>query len=151
MAREFKRTDRVAEQLQRELAQIIQMDVKDPRIGMVTVSAVDLSRDLYHATAYVTFMGIPDDEKSIQAALAILNQATGFIRSLVGKRMKMRTIPSIKFAFDVSIARGSELSALIQEARDKDADSVSDIESDSDSVSGSDLEPGSDSKSSGSD
>ncbi len=132
MAREFKRTDRVAEQLQRELAQIIQMDIKDPRVGMVTVSAVDISRDLYHATAYVTFMGIPDDEESIQQALDILNQTTGFIRNLIGKRVKMRTIPTIKFAFDVSIARGSELSALIRQARDKDDSSSADV-SDSDS------------------
>lgn len=122
MAREFKRTDRVAEQLQRELAQIIQMEVKDPRIGMVTVSAVNVSRDLSYATAFVTFLGIGDDEKSIQQAVLVLNQAAGFIRSLVGKRMQMRIVPQVKFEFDASIARGSELSALIKKARDKDSD-----------------------------
>ena len=122
MAREFKRTDRVAEQLQRELAQIIQMEVKDPRLGMVTVSAVDLSRDLYYATAFVTFLGIEEDEKSIKQALSILNQAVGFIRTLVSKRMKMRVVPNLKFEFDASIARGSELSALIKQARDKDSE-----------------------------
>ena len=64
MAREFNRTDRVAEQLQRELAQIIQLEVKDPRLGMVTVSAVEISRDLYYANAFVTFMGIEEDGKN---------------------------------------------------------------------------------------
>ena len=122
MAREFKRTDRVAEQLQRELAQIIQMEVKDPRLGMVTVSAVDISRDLYYATAFVTFLGIDEDSKSISKAVSILNQAAGFIRSFVGKRMQMRVVPQIKFEFDSSISRGSELSALIKKARDKDGD-----------------------------
>lgn len=122
MAREFKRTDRVAEQLQRELAQIIQLEVKDPRLGMVTVSGVNLSRDLYYATAFVTFLGINEDEQSIKDALHILNQATGFIRSSIGKRMQMRVIPEIKFEFDKSISRGSELSALIKKARDKDSE-----------------------------
>ena len=120
MAREFKRTDRVAEQLQRELAQIIQMEVKDPRLGMVTVSGVTLSRDLYYATAFVTFLGIDEDDKSISDALHILNQAAGFVRGSIGKRMQMRVIPEIKFEFDKSISRGSELSALIKKARDKD-------------------------------
>ena len=122
MAREFNRTDRVAEQLQRELAQIIQLEVKDPRLGMVTVSAVEISRDLYYATAFVTFMGIDEDEKTIKQALKILNDTSGFIRSLIGKRMKLRVIPQVKFEFDRSISRGSELSALINKAREKDSD-----------------------------
>jgi ribosome-binding factor A len=120
MAREFKRTDRVAEQLQREVAQIVQLEVKDPRVGMVTVSGVEISRDLYYATAFVTFLGIEESPKSIEQALDILNQAAGFVRAQIGKRMKMRVIPNIKFEFDASIARGSELSALIKQARDKD-------------------------------
>lgn len=130
MAREFNRTDRVAEQLQRELAQIIQMEIKDPRVGMVTVSAVDVSRDLYYATAFVTFLGIEEDQKSIKTALGVLNNAGGFIRSLVGKRMKLRVIPQIKFEFDKSISRGSELSALINKAREKDAEVDSETKAD---------------------
>jgi len=129
MAREFKRTDRVSEQLQRELAQIIQMEIKDPRVGMVTVSGVDVSRDLYYATVFVTFLGIGDEPDAIKEALKILNQATGFIRSLVGKRIKMRVIPQIKFEFDQSISHGSEMSALIQKARTKDSDNSSEDES----------------------
>ncbi len=125
MAREFKRTDRVAEQLQRELAQIIQFELKDPRIGMVTVCAVDLSRDLHYATVYVTFLGIDETEKATQEAIDLLNEAAGFIRIQIGKRMRMRAVPHVKFLFDQSISRGRDLSSLIEQAREKD-NSVSD-------------------------
>lgn len=128
MAREFKRTDRVAEQLQREMAQIIQMEVRDPRIGMVTVSAVEISRDLRYANVFVTFLGIGEDEKSIKDAIKVLNQASSYVRVLIGKRMKMRVVPEIKFTYDGSIARGSELSALIKDARNKDSEIESDEE-----------------------
>ncbi len=121
MAREFKRTDRVAEQLQRELAQIIQLEVKDPRVGMVTVCAVDLSRDLHYATVYVTFMGIEETVEATQSAVDTLNEAAGFIRIQIGKRMRMRAVPHVKFLFDESIARGRDLSSLIEKARDKDS------------------------------
>mgnify|MGYP000114937148 CR=1 FL=1 len=121
MAREFKRTDRVAEQLQRELAQIIQLEVKDPRVGMVTVCAVDLSRDLHYATVYVTFMGIDETVEATQSAVDTLNEAAGFIRIQIGKRMRMRAVPHVKFLFDESIARGRDLSSLIEKARDKDS------------------------------
>lgn len=121
MAREFKRTDRVAEQLQRELAQIIQLELKDPRLGMVTVCMVDLSRDLHYATVYVTFMGIDETEQATQEAIDVLNEAAGFIRIQIGKRMRMRSVPHVKFLFDQSISRGRDLSSLIEQARQKDA------------------------------
>lgn len=121
MAREFKRTDRVAEQLQRELAQIVQLEIKDPRVGMVTVSAVDLSRDLHYATVYVTFLGIDETVAATQSAVDVLNEAAGFIRIQIGKRMRMRAVPHVKFLFDESISRGRDLSSLIKNARDKDS------------------------------
>lgn len=126
MPREFKRTDRVAEQLQRELAQIIQLEIKDPRVGMVTVCAVDLSRDLHYATVYVTFLGIEESVKATQSAVDVLNEASSFIRVQIGKRMRMRAVPHVKFLFDESISRGRELSSLISNAREKDADSKTD-------------------------
>ncbi len=141
MAREFKRTDRVSEQLQRELAQIIQLEVRDPRVGMVTVSAVELSRDLHYATVYVTFMGIDESVKATQKAVDVLNEASSYIRVLIGKRMKMRTVPNVKFIFDESISRGRELSSLISKARDKDGSSASEVSGgldDSDMVDNSD-------------
>ncbi len=128
MAREFKRTDRVAEQLQRELAQIIQLEVKDPRIGMVTVGAVDLSRDLHYATVYVTFLGIEETTKATSEAVAVLNDAASFIRVQIGKRMRMRAVPHVKFLFDESISRGRDLSSLIEKARDKDGTPSGDSE-----------------------
>lgn len=128
MAREFKRTDRVAEQLQRELAQIIQLEVKDPRIGMVTVCAVDLSRDLHYATVYVTFLGIEETTKATSEAVAVLNDAASFIRVQIGKRMRMRAVPHVKFLFDESISRGRDLSSLIEKARDKDGTPSGDSE-----------------------
>lgn len=129
MAREFKRTDRVAEQLQRELAQIIQLEVRDPRVGMVTVCAVDLSRDLHYATVYVTFLGIDETVKATQEAVDVLNEAASFIRIQIGKRMRMRAVPHVKFMFDKSISRGRDLSSLIDQARDKDQ-SLSDEQND---------------------
>jgi len=128
MAREFKRTDRVAEQLQRELAQIIQLEVRDPRVGMVTVCAVDLSRDLHYATVYVTFLGIDETIKATQAAIDILNEAASFIRIQIGKRMRMRAVPHVKFLFDQSISRGRDLSSLIEQARDKDLELSADCD-----------------------
>lgn len=129
MAREFKRTDRVAEQLQRELAVIIQTQVKDSRLGMATVSSVDISADLYHATVFMTFLGIGDDSKSIQQALEVLNQSSGYIRGLLAKQIKMRVMPEIKFEFDGSIAQGNHMSQLIKQARRKDADTDSESSS----------------------
>ncbi len=126
MAREFKRTDRVAEQLQRELAQIIQLEVRDPRVGMVTVCAVDLSRDLHYATVYVTFLGIDETVKATQEAVDVLNEAASYIRIHIGKRMRMRAVPHVKFLFDKSISRGRDLSSLIEQAREKDTDNSED-------------------------
>ena len=133
MAREFKRTDRVAEQLQRELAQIIQQEIKDPRLGMVTVCKVDLSRDLHYATVYVTFLGIEETKPATQAAVDILNEAVAYIRSSLGKRMRMRAVPHVKFLFDESISRGRDLSILISQARGTDSNE------DLDSTESSDL------------
>ena len=122
MAREFKRSDRVAEQLQRELAQIIQLELEDPRLGMVTVCSVDISRDLHYATAYVTFLAL--EESAYEEAIKILNGAAGTVRTMLGKRMRMRTLPQLKFVFDESISRGRELSSLINQAVKKDAEAA---------------------------
>ena len=122
MAREFKRTDRVAEQLQRELAIILQQQLKDPRVGMPTVSAVDMSRDLQHAKVHVSFLGIDDDDESIKVALDILSKAAGFIRSTLASRVRLRVMPQLHFHYDTSISRGQHMSSLIASARAKDSD-----------------------------
>jgi len=119
MAREFGRPQRVAEQIQRELAILMQRELKDPRVGMVTVSAVEVSRDLAYATIFVTFLG-KDKPEEIQSALKALQHASGFLRSQLGSIMRMRLTPHLTFKYDESLVRGRELSSLIDEARARD-------------------------------
>ncbi len=123
MSKEFSRTRRVGEQMQRELAQLIQREVKDPRLGMVTVSGVDVSRDYSVAKVYITVLG---DNADPAQTLAILNKVSGFLRHELGQRMVLRTVPALTFHYDESVERGSELSRLIDEAVSKDRDSNKD-------------------------
>lgn len=124
MPREFSRTQRVSEQMQRELAQLIRDEIKDPRVGgMITVSAVDVSRDFGHAKVYITIM---DDQKDRKETLAVLNKAAGFLRHEIGSRMTMRTVPQLHFHYDESIERGSYLSSLIDSAIESDQAKSSD-------------------------
>lgn len=133
MAREFGRPQRVGEQIQRELAMLMHRELKDPRVGMVTVSAVEVSRDLAYATIYVTFLG-KDDPADIKKAITALGHASGFLRSQLGKIIRMRLTPHLTFKYDESLVRGRELSSLIEEARARDSeiehDGDIDIESD---------------------
>lgn len=115
MSREFKRTDRIAEQLQKELAQIIQFEIKDPRLGMVTVNDVQISRDLSFANVYITVLG-KDSAEEAKEDLAVLNRAAGFLRREIGKAVKLRIVPQLKFDYDSSLVRGRKLSSLIEEA-----------------------------------
>ena len=115
MAKEFSRTQRVADQLQRELAQLIQLEIKDPRLGMVTVSAVDVSRDLAFANVFVSFLGV-DEQEQIDESLEVLKKASGFLRSQLARSMKLRFTPQLRFQFDNSLRRGAHLSSLIDEA-----------------------------------
>ncbi|RDB42613.1 30S ribosome-binding factor RbfA [Halomonas sp. DQ26W] len=117
--REFKRTDRVGDQLQKELAVLIQREVKDPRLGMVTVSGVTVSRDLGYADVHVTLLGEEDPER-IRENLKVLKQAAGFLRSQVARRIKLRHVPELRFHYDESVVRGQRLSSLIDEAVSRD-------------------------------
>jgi ribosome-binding factor A len=116
MAKEFSRTQRIGDQMQRELALLIQREVKDPRLGLVTITAVDVSRDLSHAKIFITIMGQDDDQEAVKGNLRILNDAAGFLRMQLGKSMKLRTVPQLHFNYDASIRRGVELSSLIERA-----------------------------------
>lgn len=115
MAKEYSRTQRVGDQMQRELALLIQREIKDPRLGLVTVTAVNVARDLGHAKVYVTVMG-KNAEDDVALSLEILTNASGYLRSLLGKAMKLRTIPQLHFVYDESVVRGSTMSALIDKA-----------------------------------
>lgn len=113
MSEEFPRARRVGELLQRELAQLIQEELNDPRVGLVTVSHVEVSPDLRQAKVYVTILA---EEKDIQEQLKILNKAAGFLQHGLSQRVKLRAIPRLRFVYDDSIERGRHLSALIEEA-----------------------------------
>ncbi|MFC1747255.1 30S ribosome-binding factor RbfA [Pseudomonadota bacterium] len=117
MAREFSRSKRVAAQIQRELAELIQFEVKDPRVGLITVSAVDVTRDLAYAKVFITMF---DTEHSVEEAVEALNHAAGYLRRELGRRMKLRITPELTFLYDASVERGANLSALINSAVDSD-------------------------------
>ncbi|MCL1146084.1 30S ribosome-binding factor RbfA [Shewanella sp. 10N.261.52.F9] len=111
MAKEFSRTRRIAQQLQQELAVVLQRDMKDPRIGFVTVNDVDVSRDLSYAKVYVTFF--EEDIKLVEQKVEALDAAAGYIRSLVAGRMKLRVMPELRFIYDSSLVEGMRMSNLV--------------------------------------
>lgn len=115
MAKDYSRTQRVGDQMQRELAQLIPREVRDPRLGFITITAVEVSRDLGHAKVYITLMG-EGDASRIAHNLEILNDAAGYLRMLLGKLMKLRSVPQLHFHYDESVSRGVHLSALIERA-----------------------------------
>jgi ribosome-binding factor A len=116
MAREFSRTDRVAQQIHKEVASILQQEFKhrEPEVGMITVSGAEVSRDLSHAKVFITFYG--SDEDKIQRDLEKLIDAKGFVRGILGKRIRMRNVPAIHFFRDTSIVEGARISALVNDA-----------------------------------
>lgn len=127
MAKEYSRTQRVADQMQRELALLIQREVRDPRVGMITVTAAEVSRDLAHAKIFITLMGEATDE-DIALNLAALKDAAGFLRVQLGRVMKLRSIPQLHFHYDESVRRGVHLSSLIERAVAQDRQHARDDE-----------------------
>lgn len=120
MAKAFSRTGRVAEQLQRELAELIQLEVKDPRVGLVTLTGVEVTQDYAHAKVYFTAMGGSSSEQQASLAQAGLQHAAGFLRSQLAHRMKLRIMPQLHFIYDTSVEHGVRLSQLIDEAVSSD-------------------------------
>ncbi len=112
MSKDFKRADRVAQELQKEVAIILQREVKDPRIGMVTVSDVEVSRDLAYAKVFVTFL-FDHDEVAIEQGMKALEKASPYIRSLLGKAMRLRIVPELRFEYDRSLVEGMRMSNLV--------------------------------------
>ena len=113
MPREFSRTRRVGEQIQRELAVLVRDEIKDPRLGMISISGADVSRDLAYATVYVSVLG---DDSAVTESLAVLNRAAGFLRHRLGQSMRIRSVPQLKFEFDSSLQEGARMDALINAA-----------------------------------
>jgi len=129
MAREYARTDRVGQQIQKEIAVILMREIKDPRLSMTTVSAVEVTRDLAYAKIFVTFFN--DNADEIKASLEVLAEAEGYIRSLLGKRLRARIMPHLRFVYDSSMSEGVRMSALVDQAvaSDKNTESPVDDES----------------------
>ncbi len=108
------RSLRVADQIQKDLAQLIAMEVKDPRVGMVTLTEVQLTPDYAHAKVF--FTTLVDDDAAVQNTLNGLRKAAGFLRAQLGKRLHIHTLPELHFVHDTSTTRGAALSKLIDEA-----------------------------------
>ena len=120
MAKEFSRAQRVADYLQRELAGLIQREVRDPRVGMVSITGVDVSRDIGHAKVHYTVLSVDDSSDNIDESTAALNKAAGFLRSQLSRDSSMRSVPQLRFYFDASVGRGRYLEDLIGKAADAD-------------------------------
>jgi len=115
MQRTSNRNDKVVDLLKKELALLIQSEIRDPRVGMVSVTGAKVSRDLSYAEVFVTIMGKNTEEEIIESMKA-LNRASGFLRSLLAKSTNLRTTPKLSFSYDNSLDRGRFLSDLIDEA-----------------------------------
>ena len=112
MAKEYSRTQRVGDFIKRELSGLIQFQIRDPRVGMVSVTDVDVSRDMSHAKVYFTVLGKETEEEAAES-LEALNKAAGFLRSSIAKANNARTTPKLRFYFDASVVKGQQLSSLI--------------------------------------
>lgn len=108
------RGQRVADQIQRDLAELIAMELKDPRVGMVTLTEVQLTADYAHAKVFFTTLA--DEPEAIKNTLTGLTKASSFLRVQLGKRLSIHTLPELHFVHDTSTSRGSALSKLIDEA-----------------------------------
>ncbi len=132
MPREFKRSERVAGSMRRELARLIQMEVKDPEVGFVSLSDVEVSRDLSHAKVFITVF---ESEKA-DSSLKALKRASGYLRRRLGQEMRIRSVPELHFHHDSSVETGQRMDGLIdaavaadREYADADADLDADIAS----------------------
>ena len=113
MKRHSQRAQRVADQIQRELADLLVNEVKDPRVGRVTVTEVDVSADLSHATVHFTHLA---GKEHAPEALTALSRTAGFLRSELSRRLNLYSVPQLHFAYDDSIESGMRLSQLIDDA-----------------------------------
>jgi ribosome-binding factor A len=113
MPKEFGRSQRVASQMQKELAVILQRQVQDPRLGFITINEVELSKDLAVAKVYITVLN--SDEQNKQKNVAVLNEISPYIRHELAKRMRLRHISDLHFIYDHSFDTGMRVSELLQD------------------------------------
>ncbi|MCR4427218.1 MAG: 30S ribosome-binding factor RbfA [Firmicutes bacterium] len=106
------RADRLRDTIREEISSMLRKDLKDPRVGFATITDVEVSRDLRHVRVYVSILG---DEQSRAQTMQALESARGFIRTEIGRRIRLRHTPDFTFEYDQSIERGSRVLALISE------------------------------------
>ncbi|MEX2495315.1 MAG: 30S ribosome-binding factor RbfA [Woeseia sp.] len=119
MPREFSRSQRLGAQVLRILSELLRFETKDPRLATVSLTAVDLSRDLSVAKVYYSLLHPDDDPQPVQEGL---QRASGFLRGKLGKTLEIRHVPELRFVHDDSIARGAEIGRLIDSAGAGDGD-----------------------------
>lgn len=112
MPREFNRSERVSGQLRRELAKLMQHEVQDPAVGFVSLSDVEVTRDLAHAKVYVTVF----EEEKASKSIAALNRASGYLRRRLGQELHIRAVPELHFIHDASVETGARMDELIASA-----------------------------------
>ena len=117
MPKEFTRTHRLSHQLQREIAVLIQNEIKDPRINFITVQDVVVTKDLSIAKVYISSL---DSEQSVDVIIEVLTKASGFLRRALGKALTLRKVPELRFYYDDTIVKARELSDLIDKAINDD-------------------------------
>ena len=114
MPKDYPRSRRIAEQIQRELAEVMRTELKDPRVGgLITITDVEVSSDQSHAKVFFTLLG---DAQKIDETTLGLKRAAGFMRTQLAQRLKLRTVPQLEFKYDASVERGIKLTRLIDEA-----------------------------------
>lgn len=107
------RAQRIADQIQRELAELVRLELRDPRVKLITITGVDVTRDYAHAKVYFTLLGSDAD---VEACLAGLKRSAGFLRSALSHRLSTHSVPALAFVHDESVERGMRLSQLIDDA-----------------------------------
>jgi len=117
MSRDFARSRRVAEQIKRNLSEIVRRELKDPRVQFLTVTGVDVTRDFSHARVYYSLLQPDADPAPTQAAL---DRAAGFIRAQLGKTMHVRQVPELHFIHDASLSEGARITSLIEDTVESD-------------------------------
>ena len=110
------RPERLAEAIKKEVSDLLREELKDPRIGFVTITSVEVSKDLRYANIYASVLG---DSAGQKATIEVLQKAQGFVRGELGRRIRLRYTPEITFKLDQSISRGSKLIALMEEVKEK--------------------------------
>ena len=116
----YSRTSRIADQMQRDLAQVIRTELKDPRVSLITIQSIDVSPDYAHAKVFFTQLG---EAKNTKACTDALNHAARFLRHHLAERLGIRTMPALRFVYDESVERGIHLSQLIDTAIRSESDS----------------------------